>query len=113
MSGKYRRLIESYCIKHGISVPPGFSRITPKRYAIIRTHLSPPKLIATTWFKTADVVYYLEHFLQPELGDALARSIRILDFQDTEELAYTGGRRLDKIGTFLLEHEKDAEQPAA
>ena len=102
MPNKYKSLIESYCSRHGISVPPGFARNTPCRYAIVRTSLAPPKLIATTWFKAADVIYYVEHFLQPELGEALAHSIRILDFQDGEELAYTGAKRLDKVGTFAI-----------
>lgn len=62
------------------------ARLTPNRYAIIQTHLTPPKFIAKTWFKTADV-YYTEHVLQPELSDALPESNRILDFQDGEELA--------------------------
>ena len=107
MAFKYRALIESYCTRHGIDVPPGFARNTPSRYAIIRTHLTPPKLIATTWFKTADVIYYIEHFLQPELGDALAQSIRILDFQDCEELAYTGSKRLDRVAIFSVSHESE------
>ena len=107
MAFKYKPLIQGYCARHGIDVPPGFGRNTPSRYAIIRTHLTPPKLIAMTWFKTADVIYYIEHFLQPELGDTLAQSIRILDFQDCEELSYTGGKRLDRVGTFLLEHEDE------
>lgn len=38
----------------------------------------PPKLIAKTWFKTADIVYYIEHFLAAELGEALPQSIRTL-----------------------------------
>jgi hypothetical protein len=108
MAAKYKRLIEDYCTKQGISVPPGFARNTPSRYAIIRTHLSPPKLIATTWFKTADVIYYIEHFLQPELGDAVAQSIRILDFQEGEELGYTGGKQLGKVDTFSIQYEDDA-----
>lgn len=63
MPKKYERLIGDYCAREGIAVPPGFARLTPCRYVIIRTHLSPPKLIAKTWFKTADVAYYIEHFL--------------------------------------------------
>ncbi|HEY1048463.1 MAG TPA: hypothetical protein VGE39_01855, partial [Prosthecobacter sp.] len=78
MPSKYKRLIEDYCAQRGIAVPPVLARNTPRRYAIIRTHLTPPKLIATTWFKTADVHYYIEHFLLPELGDALPQSVRIL-----------------------------------
>jgi hypothetical protein len=107
MPTKYDRIIGDYCTRHGISVPGGFSRLTPSRYAIIRTHLTPPKLIAKTWFKTADVLYYIEHFLQPELGDALPQSIRILDFQDGEELAYTGGKRFDRVSTFSVTHENE------
>ena len=100
MPSKYKHLIEDYCAKQGITVPPGFARNTPSRYVIIRTHLTPPKLIATTWFKTADIIYYIEHFLAPELGDVLPQSIRILDFQEGEELAYTGSRRLDRVAIF-------------
>jgi hypothetical protein len=75
--------------------------MTPSRYVIIRTHLSPPKLIAKTWFKRADVVYYIEHFLAPELGEALPQSIRILDFQEGEELAYRGGQRPAGVSSFF------------
>jgi hypothetical protein len=107
MPPKYKRLIEDYCAKHSIAVPTGFTRLTPNRYAIIRTHLTPPKLIAKTWFKTADVHYYIEHFLQPELGDALLQSIRILDFQEGDELAYAGGKRLVKVATFPVTHESE------
>ena len=102
MPSKYERLIGDYCKRHGISVPPGFGRLAPSRYAILRTHFTPPKLIAKTWSKTADVHYYIEHFLLPELGEALSQSIRILDFQEGEELAYTGSKRLDRVSTFLV-----------
>jgi hypothetical protein len=102
MPTKYKQLIEGYCARHGISIPAGFARQTPSRYVIIRTDITPPKLIATTWFKTVDVHYYIEHFLHPELGDALAQSIRILDFQENEELGYTGGKRLNRVGRFQL-----------
>lgn len=105
MPTKYKRLVGDHCARHGITVPPGFARLTPSRYVIIRTHLTPPKLIAKTWFKTADVVYYIEHFLLPELGQSLSRSICILDFQEGEELAYTGGKRLDRVSTFSVTDE--------
>ena len=55
----------------------------------------------------ADVIYYIEHFMLPELGDALSQSIRILDFKDGEELAYTGGKRLDRVATFPVTHESE------
>jgi hypothetical protein len=102
MATKYERLITDYCKRHGIAVPAGFARLTPSRYAIVRTDLSPPKLVAKTWFKTEDAVYYIEHFLLPELGDALNKSIRILDFQEGEELGYTGGQRLERLSSFPI-----------
>jgi hypothetical protein len=97
---KYEHLIRNYCVRESISVPSGFARLAPSRYAIIRTHLSAPKLIAKKWFKTADVIYYIEQFLLPELGDALPQSIRILDFKEGEELAYTGGQQLQRVSSF-------------
>ena len=105
MATKYRHLIEDYCAQHEVAVPPGLANGTPQRYAIIRTHLVPPKLIARTWFSVADLMYYIEHFLLPELGDSLSQSIRILDFKAGEELAYTGGKRLDRVATFTATDE--------
>jgi hypothetical protein len=102
MAAKYKKLIADYCGANGITVPPGFARNRPSRYAIIRTHQTPPKLIATTWFAVADVLYYIQHHLAPELGDTLAESIQILDFKTTEILAYNGGKQLNPIGTFSV-----------
>lgn len=101
MPSKYQELIGDYCHRHGVAIPPGFAN-GACRYAIIRTHLTPPKLIARTWFNMADVVYYIEHFMLPELGDSLSQSIRILDFKAGEELAYTGGKRLGRVATFSV-----------
>jgi hypothetical protein len=57
-------------------------------------------LVATTWFKVADVVYYLQNLLCPEIGkDALA-NVRILNFKDGVEFRYVGGARLVKHGPF-------------
>jgi hypothetical protein len=108
MPSKYKRLIGDYCAQHGIAVPSGFGRNTPGRYLIIRTHLTPPKLIATTWFKTADVHYYIEQFLYPEFGEALPESIRILDFQEGEELSYSAGKRFDRVATFPVTNQNEA-----
>jgi hypothetical protein len=107
MPKKYQRLIGAYCAREGIPVPPGFARLTASRYVIIRTHLSPPKLIARTWFKTADVIYYIEHFLASELGEQLSQAIRILDFQEGEELAYRGGQRLEWVCSFSIANEPE------
>jgi hypothetical protein len=94
-------------LHNGILILAGFARQTPSRYVIIRTDITPPTLFATTWFKTADVHYYIEHFLHPELGEALAQSIRILDFQENEELGYTGGKRLNRVGRFSVTDESE------
>ena len=102
MAAKYKKLISDYCTANGIAVPPGFGRNTASRYAIIRTHTTPAKLVATTWFKVADVLYYIQHQLAPELGDALSTAIQILDFQTAEVLAYNGSQQLNRIGTFSL-----------
>ncbi len=109
MPAKYKQLIGDYCTQNGIDVPPGFARHAASRYAIVRIHLTPPKLIAKTWLKTADVIYYLEHFLLPELGDELAQSIRILDFQEGEELSYAGGKQLVKAGRLSMAPEKEED----
>jgi len=53
------------------------------------------------------VVYYIEHFLAPELGDSLPQSIQILDFQEGEELAYRGGQRLDRVSVFSVTNEPE------
>ena len=102
MAEKYKRLITNYCQHHGIAIPPGFGRNTPSRYVIIRINSTPQKLIATTWFKVADVLYHIDHVLLSEFGEKLAQSIRILDFQESEELAYSGGKRLHRVATFSV-----------
>lgn len=102
MAAKYKNLISDYCTVNGIVIPPGFGRNTPSRYVIIRTHTMPPKLVATTWSNVADVLHYIQHHLAPELGDALATSIQVLDFKTAEVLAYNGSRQLNRVGTFSL-----------
>src|SRR5204862_2059648 len=86
MASKYRRLIDEYCARHGVNIPQGFAQGTPQRYAIIRTHLTPPKLIARTWFSMADVVYYIEHFMLTELGDTLSQSSGFLTSKTARSL---------------------------
>src|SRR6185436_8524851 len=81
IAAKSNDLVIDYCARHGIAVPPGFGRIPTRRYAIVRHDTKPAKLVALTWFRTADVVRYIQQSLRPELGAAVAESIRILDFQ--------------------------------
>jgi len=66
----------------------GFDRRSASRYAVI-VLTTPPKLVARTWFKQQDVVYYLAH-----CGNTLPK--RILDFKDGFELIYSKGKRLTR-----------------
>ncbi|QIF00365.1 hypothetical protein [Roseimicrobium sp. ORNL1] len=101
MPSTYRRLITAYCDAHGVTIPPGFGRNTPSRFAIIRADTSPPKLVAVTWFKQEDVHYYIDRFLKPELGESFMQSIRILDFKEGCELVDEGGARFKKGAAFI------------
>jgi len=107
MAKRYQSLIEEYCALHSVAVPPGFGRNAPSRYVVIRTDFTTPKLVATTWRKVADVVYYIEHFLVPELGDSISQSVRILDFKERREFVYVGERRLRETGAFSISDERN------
>ena len=93
MAGKYSSLIKEYCKQHGVSLPAGFERRTASRYAVIVVDGADLSLVATTWYKQADVIYYLEKF-------GAGRKVRVLDFKDSVELEKDGGRRLRPIGKF-------------
>jgi len=56
MAAIYKKLISGNCTVNGIAVTLGFGHNTPSLYGIIRTHLTPPELVATTWFAVADVM---------------------------------------------------------
>ena len=43
----------------------------------------------------------------PELSEALPQSIRILDFQEGEELVYRAGQHLDRVSSFSLSNEPE------
>ena len=94
MPRTYRSLILDYCDRHSVTVPPGFGRNTPGRYAVIRTDQMPAKLVATTWLKQEDVVYYFEHFILPQLGDEIAATLHVLDFKEGRRLRFGSARRL-------------------
>ncbi len=90
----YRQRIQDYCEFHQIAVPLGFGRNTPGRYAVIRLDQAPPKLVAKTWSKTVDLIYFLEKVLVPEVGSDLSASVLILDFKEQQELKWNGAHRL-------------------
>ena len=99
MSLTYKKLIRDYCELRSISVPVGFGRHTPSRYAVVRTDQVPPKLVATTWFKQEDVAYYFEHFLVPQIGSEVASTISVLDFKEGRKLRFAGSTRLVSDGS--------------
>lgn len=99
MASKFRQPILDYCDTHGVEVPVGFARHTPSRYVIVRKDSDPPKLVARTWLKFADVKYYVEKFLVPELANDLSDMVDILDFETNESLKYRDGR-LTRLGGF-------------
>ena len=58
-------------------------------YAAIDTGRTPPKLVATTWFKKEDLLYYVRRHPHPE-------SLRLVDFREGAELHWAGGARLER-----------------
>lgn len=87
---RYSKAIEEYCSSHGVRIPGGFHRHPASRYAVVLGGESP-QLVATTWFKQEDVIYYMKH------SD---RSVsKILDFKEKVELQFSGSR-LTRGGPF-------------
>jgi hypothetical protein len=84
MAERYSDRIEDYCRAHGIDVPPGFRRHPASRYAAIDLGRAPPRLIATTWFKQEDLLYYVSRHASPAV-------LRLLDFKERQELAFEAG----------------------
>jgi len=89
MSRTYSDRIRRYCEAHGIEIPAGFHRHPASPYAAIDTGRTPPKLVATTWFKQADLLYYVERHPHPE-------SLRLVDFREGAEFRYAGRGRLER-----------------
>jgi hypothetical protein len=88
MTERTAEKVKRYCEAHGIEIPVWFHRHPAKRYVAIDTEAVPPKLVATSWFKQEDVVYFLTHLVP-------GRKHRLLDFKEGRELAFTGGARLE------------------
>ncbi len=103
MAKTNKKKIKAYCEKHGVQIPAGFERHrSASRYAIIRLDVTPPKLIALTWFTQADVIHHIESVLLQELGDDLNAMLKILDFKEGRRLRYVK-HSLRESETFDLE----------
>lgn len=88
MAERTAEKVKRYCEAQGIEIPIGFYRHPAKRYVAIDLEAAQPKLVATSWFKQEDVLYYLTH-LVPD------RKHRVLDFKEGRELVFTGDSRLE------------------
>lgn len=93
MPERYTDRIKSYCEAEGIEIPSGFFRHPASRYVAIEIGGQPPRLVAKTWFKKEDLVYYLDHL-------APGRTFRLLDFKERQELNFCNGQLFRRAGTF-------------
>jgi hypothetical protein len=83
MAGKYSELIENYCMESTIEIPAGFYRHSASHIAVIRLDLEKPKLVAKTFFKKADLNYYLKNLVVENTeADQIAR---VVDFKTNKE----------------------------
>lgn len=87
-----REKIEAFCKSGGITVPIGFSRHSPSRYAVIRKTDGTWQLTAKTWFNVSDVINYLDNYCE-------GAEYKILDFEKELELKRRGKKQLEKLGT--------------
>ena len=90
----YKKLIEEYCKQHEVLIPAGFYRLSACQFAIIRLDKSPSKLIALTWFKKTDLLYFLKNQLQSEFEDPenMNSAIKIIDFKSKTLFNYIDGK---------------------
>jgi len=88
---KLRKIIEDFCNAKGISVPSGFKRHTPSRYAVIKKENDCWQLTAKTWFTVCDVINYLDNYCDDV-------EHKILDFKEDAELKRRGEKQLERSG---------------
>jgi hypothetical protein len=93
MAERYTDRIKLYCDENGIEIPPGFFRHPASRYVAVDVGCEPPRLVATTWFKQDDVVYYATRL-------ATDRRLKFLDFKERRELRLAGGRNFERGDSF-------------
>ena len=93
MAERYSEKVLRYCEAQGVEVPLGFKRHPAKRYVAIDLSQTPPKLVATSWFKQEDMVYYLVNL-------APGKPHKLLDFKEGRVLALQGDSRLEVQGEF-------------
>ena len=82
---KLSQTIEQYCLENGIEVPAGFYRRSASRYAVVVQEIEENgwKLVARTWFKVADVMYYLDNMNG-------GKPYQVFDFKEMQSLVRSG-----------------------
>lgn len=94
MPKRYSERIRQHCEQCGITIPVGFDRHPAGRYAIIEFG-HPSRLVARTWFKIADLIYYLDR--APDV------SRLILDFKHEVVLERDGKLKMRPAGPIMAE----------
>ena len=93
MAEKYTDRIKLYCNQNGIEMPPGFFRHAASRYVAVDIGCQPARLIAKTWFKQEDMLYYVTRL-------ASGKTLTLLDFKERTVLRLSGGTALERGDTF-------------
>ena len=93
MAERYTERIRAYCDQNGIEMPPGFFRHPGSRYVAIDVDRQPARLVARTWFKQEDMLYYVAHL-------ASGKTLKLLDFKERIELRLSGGKTLERGDAF-------------
>ena len=85
MKGKYSKHILEYCEKEDVLVPPGFLRHSASHLAVIRLDGEKPKLVAKTFFKREDLMYYISSNLVGLVQDSDGNlPATIIDFKENK-----------------------------
>lgn len=87
MADTYSLRIRTYCAANGVEIPAGFQRRAANRYAAIDVGRDPPQLIATTWFKQEDMMYYASRL-------ANGRTLKLMDFKERRQWQFIDGHAL-------------------
>ncbi|MFY9315300.1 MAG: hypothetical protein WAO95_07045 [Burkholderiales bacterium] len=93
MAEKYTDRIRLYCDQNGIEMPPGFFRHAASRYVAVDIGCQPARLVATTWFKQEDMLYYVTRL-------ASGKTLKLLDFKERTVLRFSGGETLERGDAF-------------
>src|SRR5688572_23886388 len=87
MKGKYTKIIYEFCQKEGIDIPIGFGRNTASHLVVIRYDAEKPRLVAKTFFKKEDLLYYISTYLADvHADDGGLMPVKVFDFK--ENLSY-------------------------